>query len=65
MFEYEIQRMNHAERVREAAARRLAHQAAVAAGTGRGLRLFGPRTADGDTGGQGCDGERGDFVRAA
>ncbi|WP_030693786.1 hypothetical protein [Streptomyces globisporus] len=65
MFEYELQRMQHAELIREAAAQRLGHEAAAAAGAGRGLRLFGHRIGGRATEGQVSDGGRGRFVRAA
>ncbi|MFB6837256.1 hypothetical protein [Streptomyces sp. NPDC056361] len=62
MFEYELQRMNHAELIRQAAAERLSHEAA---GATRGLRLFGRRHGNHGTEGQVDGGERGRFVRAA
>ncbi|MEU0401565.1 hypothetical protein ABZ318_15245 [Streptomyces sp. NPDC006197] len=65
MFEYEIQRMNHAELVREAAAQRLVREAADAAGAGRGLRLFGHRFGGHAAEERTADGGRGRFVRAA
>ncbi|MGW8362190.1 hypothetical protein ACWGK1_16670 [Streptomyces wedmorensis] len=65
MFEYELQRMNHAELVREAAAQRLTHEAAEAGGATRGLRLFGRRHGNHGTAGQVDGGDRGRFVRAA
>ncbi|MEV4424435.1 hypothetical protein ACN9M0_26090 [Streptomyces sp. R-07] len=65
MFEYELQRMNHAELIREAAAQRLGHEAAAAAGAGRGLHLFGRWIGGHHTEEQAADGGRGHFVRAA
>lgn len=65
VFEYELQRMNHAELIRQAAAERLSHEAAEAAGATRGLRLFGRRHGNHGTEGQVDGGERGRFVRAA
>lgn len=65
MFEYELHRMNHAQLVREAAAERLAHQAAETAGATRGLRRLGRRGGGQDPEGRGNDGGRGRFVRAA
>ncbi|WP_411072093.1 hypothetical protein [Streptomyces sp. cmx-4-25] len=47
MFEYEIDRMNHAQLVREAAARRLSHEAA--ASTDREPRRSGRRSGGQDT----------------
>ncbi|MFI8292352.1 hypothetical protein ACIGBL_24740 [Streptomyces sp. NPDC085614] len=61
MFEYEIQRMNHAERLREAAARRLSHEAARAA---KGARRSGRRSGGHEDEGR-VGAERGRFVRAA
>ncbi|AJF67420.1 hypothetical protein [Streptomyces vietnamensis] len=62
MFEYELQRMNHAELIAEAAAHRLAHEAAA---THKGLRLFGLRIGGHATGAQVADGGRGRFAKAA
>ncbi|MER7950313.1 hypothetical protein ABTY59_23290 [Streptomyces sp. NPDC096079] len=62
MFEYELHTMHHAELIAEAAAHRLAQEAAV---TRKGLRLFGHRIGGHDTEGQVVDGGRGRFVRAA
>ncbi|MFF8379032.1 hypothetical protein [Streptomyces sp. R44] len=62
MFEYELHTMHHAELIAEAAAHRLAQEAAV---TRKGLHLFGRRHAGQDTEGQVTDGGRGRFVRAA
>ncbi|MEW1900940.1 MULTISPECIES: hypothetical protein [unclassified Streptomyces] len=64
MFEYEIDRMNHAQLVREAAARRLSREAAASAAREphRSGRRSGGRDAEGrvdDGGGSGG------FVRAA
>ncbi|MEU2232077.1 MULTISPECIES: hypothetical protein [Streptomyces] len=57
MFEYELQRMNHAELIAEAAAQRLAHEAAA---THKGLRLFGIRI-----GGHHTEAQPVDFAKAA
>ncbi|GHG04397.1 hypothetical protein OHB11_12015 [Streptomyces zaomyceticus] len=65
MFEYELHRMNHAQLVREAAAERLSHEAAESAGSARGLRRLGRRSAGQDAEGRVSDGSRGRFVRAA
>ncbi|MEF9885564.1 hypothetical protein [Streptomyces sp. P9-A4] len=65
MFEYEIQRMNHAELIRRAAAERLGHEAAAAVGASRGLRRFGRRNGGHDTEGRVSESGRGRFVRAA
>ncbi|MFG3036186.1 hypothetical protein ACGFYZ_04705 [Streptomyces sp. NPDC048330] len=62
MFAYELHRMHHAELIREAAARRLSHEAA---GATRGLRLFGRRHGGHDAEGRVSDGDRGRFARAA
>ncbi|WP_225799264.1 hypothetical protein [Streptomyces sp. NK15101] len=62
MFEYELHTMHHAELIAEAAAHRLAHEAAA---THKGLRLFGRRHAGHKTEAQTADGGRGRFVRAA
>ncbi|MFE7516503.1 hypothetical protein [Streptomyces sp. NPDC057540] len=62
MFAYELHTMHHAELIAEAAAHRLAQEAAV---TRRGLRLLGRRHAGHDTEGQVTGGGRGRFVRAA
>ncbi|CAM5595616.1 hypothetical protein [Streptomyces narbonensis] len=61
MFAYELHRINHAQLVREAAAQRLGHEAAVA----KGLRLFGRRHGGHGTEGRVTGGDRGRFVRAA
>ncbi|MFZ4297442.1 hypothetical protein ACOZE3_05870 [Streptomyces cinereoruber] len=67
MFEYEIDRMNHAQLVREAAARRLSREAAASAD--REARRSGSRNGsrDGrrDTEGPVDDGGPGRFARAA
>ncbi|MEU3686846.1 hypothetical protein [Streptomyces narbonensis] len=65
MFAYELHRMNHAQLVREAAAQRLGHEAAEAAGATRGLRLFGRRHGGHGTEGRVTGDDRGRFVRAA
>ncbi|MFI6418548.1 hypothetical protein ACIBG6_14245 [Streptomyces sp. NPDC050842] len=65
MFEYELHRMNHAQLVREAAARRLTHEAAESTGSARGLRRFGRRTGGHDTEGPVSGAGRDHFVRAA
>ncbi|MFF8838869.1 hypothetical protein [Streptomyces sp. NPDC015130] len=65
MFEYELHHMNHAQLVREAAAQRLTHEAAEAAGATRGLHLFGRRHGHHGTEGQVTGGDRGRFARAA
>ncbi|MEV8589752.1 hypothetical protein [Streptomyces sp. NPDC051180] len=65
MFAYELHRMHHAELIREAAARRLSHEAAETAGATRGLRLFGRRHGGHDAEGRVGDGDRGRFARAA
>ncbi|MFE1904742.1 hypothetical protein ACFW96_13905 [Streptomyces gardneri] len=65
MFEYELHHMNHAQLVREAAAQRLTHEVAEAAGATRGLRLFGRRHGGHGPEGRVADGDRGHFVRAA
>ncbi|MFF9848501.1 hypothetical protein [Streptomyces litmocidini] len=62
MFEYELHTMHHAELIAEAAAHRLAHEAAVAR---KGLRLFGHRLGGRAAEGRTADGGRGRFVRAA
>ncbi|KOX21518.1 MULTISPECIES: hypothetical protein [unclassified Streptomyces] len=63
MFEYEIDRMNHAQLVREAAARRLSREAAASAGREpRPGRRSGGRDAEGPVD---DDGGPGGFVRAA
>ncbi|MFE5898687.1 hypothetical protein ACFQ67_14940 [Streptomyces sp. NPDC056488] len=64
MFEYEIDRMNHAQLVREAAVRRLSREAAGSGGreTPRSGRRSGGRDAEGRVD---DDGGSGGFVRAA
>ncbi|CAM5363169.1 hypothetical protein GCM10010222_00420 [Streptomyces tanashiensis] len=62
MFAYELHTMHHAELIAEAAAHRLAHEAAA---THKGLHLFGRRHAGQVKEGQVTDGGRGRFVRAA
>ncbi|MFF0559120.1 hypothetical protein ACH4ZU_31250 [Streptomyces sp. NPDC020472] len=62
MFDYELHTMHHAELIAEAAAHRLAHEAAA---THKGLRLFGHRFGGHATEEQPADGGRGRFVRAA
>ncbi|MFF5422895.1 MULTISPECIES: hypothetical protein [unclassified Streptomyces] len=64
MYAYEMHRVHHAELVREAAARRLAHEAGAAR---RGRRLFGRRSGGPGPGpgGRVSDGDRDRFARAA
>ncbi|MFC8508911.1 hypothetical protein ACFU3J_13040 [Streptomyces sp. NPDC057411] len=57
MFEYELHRIHHAELLREAAAERLAHEAADAA---KGRRRAGKQEPEGRVGG-----DRNRFARAA
>ncbi|MET9654414.1 hypothetical protein ABZZ44_29630 [Streptomyces sp. NPDC006460] len=65
MFAYEIHRMHHAELLREAAALRLSHEAARAAGGARRFgRRFGRRSGRHEDEGR-VGAERGRFVRAA
>ncbi|MER7623991.1 hypothetical protein [Streptomyces sp. NPDC126503] len=63
MYAYELHRTRHAELVREAAAQRLAHEAAAATRGGR--RLFGRRPGGHGPGGRVSDGDRARFTRAA
>ncbi|MFC7790685.1 hypothetical protein [Streptomyces cinereoruber] len=63
MFEYEIDRMNHAQLVREAAARRLSREAAASAD--RESRRSGRRDGLRDAEGPVDDGGPGRFARAA
>ncbi|WP_260606625.1 hypothetical protein [Streptomyces sp. WAC08241] len=67
MFEYEIDRMNHSQLVREAAARRLSREAAAsAARESRGSgRRSGDQGADPDAEGPADGDGPGRFVRAA
>ncbi|MEU2115960.1 hypothetical protein ABZ567_09935 [Streptomyces sp. NPDC016459] len=65
MFAYEIDRMNHAQLVREAAAQRLSHAAAESAGATRSLRRLGRRSGGQDPEGRVNGDGRGRFVRAA
>ncbi|MEU1231209.1 hypothetical protein [Streptomyces sp. NPDC005828] len=62
MFEYELHTMHHAELVAEAAAHRLAHEAAA---THKGLRILGIRIGGHHTGARVADGGRGRFTKAA
>ncbi|WP_309050649.1 hypothetical protein [Streptomyces sp.] len=62
MYAYEMHRVHHAELVREAAARRLAHEAGAAR---RGRRLFGRRSGGPRPAGRVSDGDRDRFARAA
>ncbi|MFB7029701.1 MULTISPECIES: hypothetical protein [unclassified Streptomyces] len=63
MFEYEIDRMNHAQLVREAAARRLSREAAESAG--REARRSGRRNGGRDAESPVDDGGPDRFARAA
>ncbi|MFF8608235.1 hypothetical protein ACF06X_20100 [Streptomyces sp. NPDC015346] len=64
MFAYELQRMRHADLVREADAQRLSRQAARATRAAQGARRFGRRSGGQDPEGR-VGPERGRFVRAA
>ncbi|MFE0735253.1 hypothetical protein [Streptomyces sp. NPDC058855] len=63
MYAYEMHLAHHTELLREAAAQRLAHEAATAARRGR--RLFGRRSGGHGPGGRVSDGDRARFARAA
>lgn len=60
MFAYELHRMNHAERIREAAAERLAAQAVKARRAAKAAARSGSHESEGRVGA-----EPGRFVRAA
>ncbi|MFD9032865.1 hypothetical protein [Streptomyces sp. NPDC056527] len=60
MFAYELHRMDHDERVREAAAERLARQAVKARRAAKAAARSGDHDSEGRVGA-----ERGRFVRAA
>ncbi|MFF0472957.1 hypothetical protein [Streptomyces sp. NPDC004284] len=61
MFEYELHTMHHAELVAEAAAHRLAHEAAAH----KGLRILGIRIGGHHAEAQAAVGGRGRFTKAA